>query len=131
MKKKELFGGQSHKAAIILFVSIIAIMSIYAVHQSVTNIGGQSVNIPEINCKEESYCINEEWVKDIKTDCVESEFIEYNDCTSYSFPINEEGKPDMTCNSWNTRYEEECREWSEEVEWKLECVESRIKKTCI
>ncbi|NQU98502.1 hypothetical protein HQ533_03475 [Candidatus Woesearchaeota archaeon] len=129
MKKTKAIETHPHKAVIILFVSLIALMAIYSAQENATA-SGKSTMASEINCKTEDYCVKEEWTEELKSACVKNEFVEYKECASYSFPVDDSGNRQMTCDSWNIRYEDECLEWSEETEWELKCTDSRVKKTC-
>lgn len=109
-------------------VGIVAVIAILSASSNNRNIGGEAVLAPE--CEVEEYCKEWTWNSDTDQTCLDSGFVTYKECSSYSWPLDSKGNPVMKCDSWDIIYKNECIEWEFSTEWERECVKWGTNSNC-
>lgn len=128
--KKATSKEQRHQTIIMVMVSLVAILAIMSANKQTNNVGGQAVNEDAMECETARYCTDWEWSNTSNPVCLEYLFVEYKECNSYSWPLNEKGEPEMKCDSWNIVYKNECVKWEENTSWDRKCKNWQTKKDC-
>ncbi|MFH1770273.1 MAG: hypothetical protein ABH828_01830 [archaeon] len=126
MKKKQP-NHDSNRVKIMFIVGVVAILAIVAANSN-HNIGGEAVLAPV--CEVEEYCTEWAWNSNTDETCLEQGFVTYKECSAYSWPLDEKGNPVMKCDSWDTIYKNECKEWEVGTDWEKECVEWGKSSNC-
>ncbi|MAG38945.1 hypothetical protein CMO90_02545 [Candidatus Woesearchaeota archaeon] len=118
---------EQYSLAIVLIVAIVAIIGlILPVDFQLSTIGGQAITqtIEPKDCTEQKYCADWGWDNESIPNCLDYGFVEYKVCNKYSW------NPEMTCNSWNFIYEEDCIDWEMDVSWDRACKKWKTRKVC-
>lgn len=119
----------NNRVIIMAMVSIVALIGIFSAGQNITT-SGSAIKSPIIQCNDEPYCLNWEWINETMLNCARIEFIDYEVCSGYSWPVNKEGEFEMQCDSWDLISKNECQEWEFEVEWKRDCTDWTVRRDC-
>jgi hypothetical protein len=113
---KELF--------MIILVSIVAISGLFMISQYQNNASGLAIN-QNIECIEETVCLEWDWESRTTPICEEFEVIDYKACTKYSEETGE-----LECIEWTIMPETKCLEWRSESDWKKKCINEQTIKNC-
>lgn len=127
MKKKHP-DHESNRIIIMFIVGIVAVIAILSASSNNRNLGGEAIFAPE--CEVEEYCKEWKWNSETDMTCLDSDFVTYKECSSYSWPLDKDENPVMKCDSWNIIYKNECIEWEFDTEWERECVEWGTNTNC-
>ncbi|MFH1589584.1 MAG: hypothetical protein ABIB43_03390 [archaeon] len=120
---------ENRRVIIMVMVAIVALAAIMAASKD-SNIGGEAVKSPIIQCDEEDYCLNWEWMNVSEVSCLKYEFLDFKICSKYSWPENENGEFELQCDTWDMISQTECVEWGVETTWQKECTSRSIRRDC-